>query len=135
EDLADLLAELPAEALRPVRGRLEQLARQGTLDASREAAWAALAVLDGAQEAWRAASDDARGRMDLIVGLRRLDGAPAEQAAPLLASLAADRLDAADDAAVRGRYVRIEQSGCCETQSLAEVEVLDGGVNHALSGE
>lgn len=39
------------------------------------------------------------------------------------------------DAALRGRYLRIEKPGCCETLSLAEVEVLDGRVNVALSGE
>ena len=135
ESLAALLLSLPVDELRAVREPLVQLARDGRLRATRESAWAALASIDGVTAAWARTGSEERARLDLLVGLGRLPAGSDAAAGRFLREVVTGRLDPADAGALRGRYLRIEERGCCVTQSLAEVEVLDARTNHAIAGE
>lgn len=134
EALASLLGELPPPELQAERDAIVALATGANLDPIREGGYRALTRLDGSIEAaWQLASRSDQGRVDLLAGVSsmgQLDARIAREFLPHLRTL----IDGGD-AALRGRYLRIEKPGCCETLSLAEVEVLDGRVNVALTGE
>ena len=135
EDLALLLSDMNATELAPARDRLERLATSARLESVRQAAFPALMRIDGSIDAaWTLAERSPTGMLDLLEGIRSLEDAALQRdLMPRLERLAKGA--AAADAGVRGRYVRLEQPGCCETQSFAEVEVLDGRANLAPGGE
>lgn len=138
-NLATLLPALPADELRSARGAVNELtgADVGEL---RAAAWAALAVADGAfATIWNEAVKTPAALTDLLDGIARLsdpslraDARP--KVAPLLTSVPEGWDVDAAEGGTRGRYVRIElpRRG---TLTLAEVEVLSGGRNIARFGK
>jgi glucose/arabinose dehydrogenase/azurin len=139
DELAALLSELDPADLTRVTDRLQRLATGARLETFREGAWAALLRAEGdVERAWQLASRSERSLLDLLAGAATLrEPALAEALVPHIRQLIERTLaaSAAVPGGVRGRYVRLEQTGCCETQSMAEVEVLDGRKNVALAGE
>src|SRR5690606_37846926 len=82
------------------------------------------------------AHEQARGMVDLLAGVPLLeDETLHSQLLPRVEELVKGSLGGGAGEGVRARYVRLEQPGCCETQSFAEVEVLDGRFNRAPFGE
>src|SRR5690606_38761212 len=74
EELAAVLASLPANELRSVRERLVRLAGSASQSPFREAAYAALMRADGSVEsAWKLAHEQARGMVDLLAGVPLLE--------------------------------------------------------------
>ncbi len=138
EALAGLLSELPADELATQRAQIETLASGAKLDPIREGAFVALTRIDAPLDAaWNLASGSEQGMVDLLTGLQRTSQ-PALSAVlvPRLMSLIEETGSAGGEvSSPRGRYVRIEKPGCCETLSLAEVEVLDGRTNLAPTGQ
>ncbi|HEX6068974.1 MAG TPA: PVC-type heme-binding CxxCH protein, partial [Longimicrobiaceae bacterium] len=136
-DLASLLAELPRAELASARDRLERLAAGARSDPLRQGAYAALMRATGeVDSAWRLSARSPASRIDLLAAIPLVGDEALRQALrPRIRELARGELSAAGGPQISGRYVRIEKPGCCETLSLAEVEVLDAGFNLARGGE
>jgi glucose/arabinose dehydrogenase/azurin len=136
-DLALLLGERHPRELRAQRRELTRLAVGGTDPVTRQAAYLALTRADGgAARVWRQARRSRAATLDLLAAAELVrDSAVAADLQRRVRELLTGELAApAATDGVRGRYVRIEQPGCCETMSLAEVQVFDGRVNVAPSG-
>jgi glucose/arabinose dehydrogenase/azurin len=139
KDLATLLAESPGAELRAQRSALERLARSAADPLLRQGAFLGLMRADGnVDRAWRLAAASRRGMLDLLEAAGAVEDPALQQALyPRIRAFLDETLSrpaASTAEPVRGRYVRIEQPGCCETQSLAEVQVFDGTRNVALTG-
>src|SRR5690606_6848778 len=137
EELSAVLASLPADELRPVLARLETLAGGARHSPFREAAYAALMRAHGSVEpAWKLAGGQPQRMVDLLAGVPLLDDpALQSQLLPRVEALVRSSTGDGPGNGVRARYVRLEQPGCCETQSFADVEGLDGRLNLAPLGE
>jgi azurin len=138
--LAEPLAWLAGEELKPVRARIAKLKDGSRPDEVKSAAWAALALADGSfDDVWREASASPRAMSDLLAGIPLLLD-------PDFRALAYDRVRSIleqtpeswtkhqDRQGTPGRYIRIElpRRG---TLTLAEVEVLSEGQNIARGGK
>jgi azurin len=92
----------------------------------------------GVERAWQLAATTERGMVDLLAAAPGLSvRAFQDELFPRIRDQARtmlERMPSGSPEGTYGRYVRLEQQGCCETQSLAEVEVLDAGVNLAIGG-
>jgi glucose/arabinose dehydrogenase/azurin len=135
-DLAVLLAEREPRELLPHYAELERLAADGADTMTRQAALLAMMRANGgAERVWQAAHRSPAALLDLLAAAEQVgDPVVAVGLAHHVRRLLARRPAAATGGGVRGRFVRIEQPGCCETMSLAEVQVFEGRVNLAPSG-
>ncbi|MBW3629178.1 MAG: dehydrogenase [Gemmatimonadetes bacterium] len=134
--LVTLLGEAGGAELTPLAGELERLAL-GAKDAEvRHAGYAGLLRAGGGMErAWTLAATNPGRMADLLQAVRHVHDAKLQGALfPRVRDVLRRQTTLPPQQSVHGRYVRIEQPGCCETQSLAEVQVFDGTVNLAPSG-
>ncbi|MFN0006686.1 MAG: PVC-type heme-binding CxxCH protein [Planctomycetota bacterium] len=117
---------------------LSRLAREGRRSSTRRLATAVGIDLGGSVEsAWNEAARSPTALCELLEALPHVHtpGAAQELFPRVVARLErAPAMPADTDGAVRGRYVRVELPGAQRTLTLAEVEVLHGGTNHARTG-
>jgi putative heme-binding domain-containing protein len=137
-DLVRLLAARPAAERDTLRVDLERLATTGRQPLTRRIGYVALLAVDAAggdavPRTWALAEADPQRLVDLIEALPMVADPAVRMAiydriVPLL-----DR-GLGREAAVAGRFVRVEMVGGMRTLWLAEVEAISGGGNVARSG-
>lgn len=137
QNLARLLTMMPQAELQTARGQLEQLADKSSFQIMRRSAWAALALADDSfDKAWARAFSSKAAQVELVSSIPLiLDPTLRDKAAsrvkPLVTGGGTGSAESQPKRA--GRYVRIELPRV-GTLTLAEVQVLSGGKNIALTG-
>ena len=140
-DACSLLVQQPAADLAKGRETLASLTRNGQPTEARQAGVVALMIADGSVEAqWNAAGNDPGALIDRLGAVAmipddKLRATAAPKVMPLLGAWPAELGTKLGDAkGASGRYVRI-QLPAKGTLTLAEVEVISGGVNIAGRGK
>jgi len=137
-DLVRQLTGRRASELVTARAELEKLATSGKQPIFRQIGFVSLASIDGSvDQAWKLANRSPKALQDFVSAMPlisdpTLRAALYDRVVPLLGGLPAS-LAAGGGKSTLGRYVRIELPGR-GTLTLAEVEVMSGGVNVARKG-
>lgn len=141
-DLVRMLTMQPRDRLLSIREELVKMAKSSRLPIVRQIGYVALIAADGSIDpAWEMAGQSANSLVDLVNGMPLIPdpsiGARLyAKVAPLLDGLPPNLASSAGASkGTFGRFVRIELPGNGRTLTLAEVEVLSGGVNLARSGK
>jgi len=137
-DLVRLLKGQSASDLATARAELQKLATSANQPVLRQIGFVSLINVDGSvDKAWELANRDAGSLLDFVQALPLIADASVraslyEKVEPLVRGLP-EELAKKTPKGTSGRYVRIELSGR-GTLTLAEVEVISGGVNVARRG-
>ncbi len=137
-DLVRQLTGRPASELVTARAELEKLATSGKQPLFRQIGFVSLLSVDGSLDpAWKLANTSPKALQDFVSAMPLISdptvrAALYEKIVPLLDGLPPS-LAAGGGKGTLGRYVRIELPGR-GTLTLAEVEVMSGGVNIARKG-
>lgn len=138
-DLVRQLTGRSANELTSARAELEKLATSAKQPVFRQIGFVSLINVDGGiDKAWTLASSDVKRLIDFVNAMPLISDASVraslyDKVEPLLSGLPAS-FDAAKTKGTLGRFVRVELPGN-GTLTLAEVEVMSGGVNVARKGK
>lgn len=138
-DLVRQLTGRSANELTTARAELEKLATSAKQPVFRQIGFVSLINVDGGiDKAWGLASSDVKRLLDLVNAMPLISDASVraslyDKVEPLLNGLPAS-FDATKTKGTLGRFVRVELPGN-GTLTLAEVEVMSGGVNVARKGK
>lgn len=141
-DLAHLLTTRRPTELATLRPRLEKLAAGGRLALTRQVAYVALVAADGSiAKTWTLAGQSLHSLRDMVDAVPYIPDAKLRQDTyPYVKELLFKVPDALaprtkSSQGTKGRFVRIDLPGAKRTLTLAEVQVLENGVNVAPQGK